>query len=190
MKVIQYQSEVKTLKAENLSQLADFLDRIAKDKPDLVMAGEMFTCPYDIEKFRVYSEPHGGFSFSFLAKLAKKHGIYLVAGSLIELDDQGRIYNTCYVFNRSGAMICKHRKVHLFDIAIQGGQHFQESAVLTPGDQVSVFETEFGKMGLCICYDIRFNEIFRLMSNQGVQAILIPAAFNPTTGPIHWRVLL
>ena len=79
--------------------------------------------------------------------------------------------------------------MHLFDIEVEGGQSFKESDTLTPGDQVTVFDTEFGKMGICICFDFRFPELARLMALEGARVILVPAAFNMTTGPAHWEIL-
>ena len=106
-----------------------------------------------------------------------------------ERDAAGHIYNTSYVFDRNGHQIGKHRKMHLFDIDVKGGQYFKESDTLTPGDQVTVFDTEFGKMGVCICYDFRFPELARLMVDQGAEVIIVPAAFNMTTGPLHWELM-
>ena len=100
-----------------------------------------------------------------------------------------RIYNTSYVFDREGKQIAKHRKMHLFDINVPGGQCFRESDTLTAGDEVTVFDTEFGKMGLCICYDVRFPELARLMALEGARMVLVPAAFNLTTGPAHWELV-
>ncbi len=98
------------------------------------------------------------------------------------------VYNTSYIFDRQGEQIAKHRKMHLFDIDIRGGQRFFESETLTAGSQVTVFDTEFGRMGLMICFDIRFPELARLMTLKGAKAILVPAAFNMTTGPAHWEL--
>ena len=78
---------------------------------------------------------------------------------------------------------------HLFDIAVRGGQHYRESATLSPGNKVTTFETEFGRMGLCICFDCRFPELVRLMVLEGARLILVPAAFNMTTGPAHWELM-
>lgn len=100
-----------------------------------------------------------------------------------------RIYNTAYVFDRQGRQIGKHRKAHLFDIAVEGGQHFRESDTLTPGGRIGCFDTEFGKVGLCVCYDFRFPETARLMAQDGAGIILVPAAFNMTTGPAHWELM-
>ena len=79
--------------------------------------------------------------------------------------------------------------MHLFDIDVKGGQYFKESETLTPGNQITVFDTEFGKIGLCICYDFRFPELARLMADQGAEVIIVPAAFNMTTGPLHWELM-
>ena len=105
-----------------------------------------------------------------------------------EVDEEGHVYNTAYVFDRTGQQIAKHRKMHLFDIDVEG-QYFKESDTLSPGNQVTVFETEFCKMGICICYDFRFPELSRLMVEQGAKIILVPGAFNMTTGPAHWELL-
>ena len=99
------------------------------------------------------------------------------------------VYNTAYVFDRAGRQIGKHRKVHMFDIQVEGGQHFKESETLTPGDKCTVFDTEFGKVGLCICFDFRFPELARKMVLDGARLILVPAAFNMTTGPAHWELM-
>ena len=93
------------------------------------------------------------------------------------------------MFDREGKQIAKHRKVHLFDIDVKNGQQFKESDTLSAGLDVTVFNTEFGKVGLCICYDIRFPELSRLMVDQGAKMIIVPAAFNMTTGPSHWEIL-
>ena len=93
------------------------------------------------------------------------------------------------MFDPSGRRIARHRKVHLFDIDVPGGQYFKESDVLSPGDSVTVFDTPFGKMGVCICFDIRFPQMFLEMRKMGVRMVFVPAAFNMTTGPAHWKVL-
>ena len=106
-----------------------------------------------------------------------------------ERSEDGRIYNTAYVFDREGQCAARHRKMHLFNIDVAGGQRFFESDTLSAGNVVTVFDTEFGKLGLCVCYDIRFPELSRLMALRGAKAILVPAAFNHTTGPKHWELL-
>ena len=123
-----------------------------------------------------------------MSDYARKYHIYLIAGSMPEADDVGKVYNTSYIFDRDGKQIGKHRKAHLFDINVKNGQHFKESDTLTSGDHATVFDTEFGKMGVMICYDIRFPEFVRTMALDGARMIFVPAAFNMTTGPAHWEL--
>ena len=92
------------------------------------------------------------------------------------------------MFDRQGKQIGKHRKAHLFDIDVTGGQYFRESDTLTAGDSDTVFDTAFGKMGVIICFDIRFPEMVRMTVNDGAKVIFVPAAFNMTTGPAHWEL--
>lgn len=176
-------------KAKNLDNLKRYLDDLAKEQCDLVILPEMFTCPYQTSNFPLYAEEEGGTSWQKVSSLAAEYNIYLAAGSMPEKDRENKVYNTAYVFDRKGKQIGKHRKVHLFDINVQGGQQFRESDTLTPGNQATVFETEFGTMGLCVCYDFRFPELSRLMVDQGAKIIVVPGAFNMTTGPAHWEIL-
>ena len=175
-------------KMENLRAAERYLERLAEEKPDFVLLPEMFCCPYQTQNFPVYAEEEGGPAWEMMAGLAKTYGIYLIAGSMPERDDQGKIFNTSYVFDRQGKQIGKHRKAHLFDIDVKGGQQFKESDTLTPGNSDTVFDTEFGKMGVCICYDIRFPEMLRMTVNDGARMVFVPAAFNMTTGPAHWEI--
>lgn len=188
MKVIQFQLPVYKEKEKNIDQLQENLEKVKEEKPDLVTLGEMFNCPYKTSFFPEYAEPEGGAVWTKLSQTAKKYGIYLSAGSVPEVDPDGKIYNTAYVFDREGNQIAKHRKMHLFDINVEGSQSFCESEILSAGNRCTVFDTEFGKMGLCICFDIRFPELSRLMVLKGARVIIVPAAFNMTTGPAHWRL--
>ena len=189
VKIAQIQAHVYEEKEKNLEELERNLERIKDENIDLVTLGEMFNCPYQTPCFPVYGERERGETWQKLSALAKKYQIYLSAGSVPEKDKEGHVYNTAYVFDPQGNQIAKHRKVHLFDIAVKGGQCYRESATLTAGDQITVFDTEFGKMGICICFDCRFPEIVRLMTLQGARVILVPAAFNMTTGPAHWELM-
>lgn len=188
LRLAQLQTPVSADKWENISNLCELLDALDADAPDLVCLGEMFCCPYETRNFPLYAEREGGPLWQALSELASEHRFYLSAGTVPELDETGRVYNTAYVFDRSGGQIAKHRKMHLFDIDVKGGQSFRESETLSPGDQITVFDTEFGKMGLCVCFDIRFPELSRLMALKGARVILVPAAFNHTTGPAHWEL--
>lgn len=185
------------VKTEALLKVERACMEAAKIGADMVCLPEMFCCPYETKNFPPYAEGEGGMVWAKCSELAREYGVYLVAGSMPELameSDMGcmpesRIYNTAYVFDRQGKQIAKHRKMHLFDIDVKGGQCFRESDTLTAGDSVTVFESEFGKMGLCICYDVRFPELARLMALEGARLVLVPAAFNMTTGPAHWELV-
>lgn len=189
LKIAQIQSHVYEEKEKNLEELERNLEKIKGEQIDLAAVGEMFNCPYQTSCFPDYAEEEKGETWQRLSVLARKYGIYLSAGSVPEKDKEGKIYNTAYVFDRQGKQIAKHRKVHLFDIAVKGGQCYQESATLTAGNQITVFDTKFGRMGICICFDCRFPEIVRLMTLKGANVILVPAAFNMTTGPAHWELM-
>ena len=175
-------------KMENVRTVKAYLEKIKDENPDFVILPEMFCCPYQTENFPIYAEKEGGPVWQQLSGYAKQYGIYLIGGSMPEKDAEGNVYNTSYIFDREGKQIGKHRKVHLFDIDVKGGQTFKESDTLTAGDSDTVFDTEFGKIGVMICFDIRFPELSRMMVNDGAKVIFVPAAFNMTTGPAHWEL--
>ena len=175
-------------KMKNIKAVRHYLEQIKAQNVDFVVLPEMFCCPYQTEKFPEYAEEEGGSVWKALSAYAKEYNIYLVAGSVPEKDDEGHVYNTCYIFDRNGMQIGKHRKTHLFDIDVKDGQSFKESDTLTAGNSGTVFDTEFGRMGVMICFDIRFPEFARMMVNDGAKMIFVPAAFNMTTGPAHWEL--
>lgn len=175
-------------KMENVRTVKTYLEKIKDENPDFVILPEMFCCPYQTENFPIYAEKEGGPVWQQLSGYAKQYGIYLIGGSMPEKDAEGNVYNTSYIFDREGKQIGKHRKVHLFDIDVKGGQTFKESDTLTAGDSDTVFDTEFGKIGVMLCFDIRFPELSRMMVNDDAKVIFVPAAFNMTTGPAHWEL--
>lgn len=187
MKIAQIQMHVSADKAENIRHACDLV-RSAGDI-DLAVLPEMFCCPYDNACFRDYGEPFAGPAQRAMSQLARERGIYLIAGSLPELEGH-RVYNTSFVYAPDGTCIARHRKIHLFDIDVEGGQRFRESDTLSPGNDVTLFDTPWGRMGLCICFDLRFEELCRVMALEGARVLLAPAAFNMTTGPAHWELLL
>ncbi len=191
VKTAQIQSPLFNKLDEMEAYLRRRMKEASDDGADLVMLPEMFYCPYATEEFPQRAEPEGGLMWQFCSGLAAEYSVYLAAGSVPELDvESSKVYNTAYVFDRSGKQIAKHRKMHLFDIDVKGGQRFMESDTLSAGNEITVFDTDFGKVGLCICYDIRFPELTRLMALKGAEIILVPAAFNMTTGPAHWELTL
>lgn len=189
IKIALIQMHVEDDKSKNLQTANKFIKYATDEGCDLAVLPEMFTTPYKTDNFPLYAELEGDKSFISLSNMAKENNIYLVGGSIPEKDEKNLVYNTSYVFDRNGYKIGKHRKVHLFDIDITGGQSFKESDTLTAGDNITVFDTQFGKIGLCICFDFRFPELARLMAQAGAKVIIVPAAFNMTTGPAHWELM-
>lgn len=175
-------------KMENVKAVGAYLEKLKDEKLDFVILPEMFCCPYQTQNFPVYAEEEGGPAWKQLSEYAKEYGVYLIGGSMPEKNAEGKVYNTTYIFGREGQQIGKHRKAHLFDIDVKGGQSFRESDTLTAGNSNTVFDTEFGKMGVIICFDIRFPEMSRMTVNDGAKVIFVPAAFNMTTGPAHWEI--
>jgi predicted amidohydrolase len=155
---------------------------------DVIVLPEMFNCPYETDRFQDYAEEEGGETWQALQGAAKENGVYVIGGTIPEREGT-HLYNTCFIFDPQGNQIGKHRKVHLFDIDVENGQYFRESDTLTPGDEVTVIETAFGKIGIAVCYDVRFPELARLMAERGARMLVYPAAFNMTTGPVHWEIL-
>lgn len=187
MKVSLLQLKTMATPEENIVKIKEMLKKAKAAGADMAVLPEMCCCPYENSAFVRYAMPADAPFLKELAERAKELGIYLVAGS-IPLASDGKIYNASFVYNDKGECIAKHRKTHLFDINVPGGQYFMESDTFTAGKDVTTFETPWGKCGLIICYDIRFPELSRLLALEGVQAIFVPAAFNMTTGPAHWEL--
>jgi len=173
-------------KEMNINKAKEGIEEVVKKGAEIVILPEIFNSPYDTKKFREYSEEKNGKTWSFLSSIAKKNKIYLIGGSIPEKEND-KVYNTSFIFDSEGNQISRHRKMHLFDIDVKGGQSFKESESLTPGNSICVFNTPYCKIGLCICFDMRFPELSRLMVLKGAQIIIVPAAFNMTTGPPHWE---
>ncbi len=187
VKIGMAQLNVSADKKKNIAEAKAAIEKLAD--ADIIVLPEIWNGPYDTKCFREYGETEkDGESIKMLSEMAAKLGKIIVGGSISELDGD-RVYNTSFVFDRQGKIIAKHRKMHLFDIDVKGGQSFKESLVLSAGEDVTVFDTPFCKVGLCICYDYRFPELARLMALKGAQIIIVPAAFNMTTGPAHWEIM-
>ena len=182
------QSAVAGSKEKNLLNAERLLADAAEAGADIAALPEMFICPYDTARFHKYAEPADGPSVERLSRAAEKNGLYLIAGTVPEIDSNGRIYNTSFIFSSDGSRIGRHRKIHLFDVNIENGISFRESDVLTPGETATVIDTPWGKIGVAVCFDIRFAELFRFMALEGAHTAVVPGAFNMTTGPAHWEL--
>jgi len=176
-------------KAANIKKARAMIGQAAEQGARLVVLPEMFNCPYRAEVFPGFAETYpGGDTFNMLSSAAEEEGIYLVGGSVPEREGE-RVYNASYIFGPDGSLLGRHRKIHLFDVELPGGIRVKESSTLGPGEEITVMSTAFGPLGVVICYDIRFPELIRLMALQGAKIIIVPAAFNMTTGPAHWDLV-
>ena len=189
IKIALCQMNVVDNKQENILKATSMINEAASLDSDFVVLPEMFNCPYSNDKFVEYAEEeNSSFTIKSISKLAKKHKIYILAGSIPEKEDS-KIFNTSYLFDKLGNIILKHRKMHLFDVDVKGGIYFKESDTLTPGNKFSVCETDFAKIGLGICYDVRFPQLASINVEKGAEILFYPGAFNMTTGPAHWELL-
>lgn len=187
LKVALIQMQVVNDKEANLHRATTMIQRASKEGAEVVVLPEMFTTPYDNAFFPEYAETCPGYTTDRLAQAAIDNKVYLIGGSIPEKENE-KIFNTSFIFDKDGHIIGRHRKMHLFDIDVKDGIRFMESDTLSPGNQVTVFNTEYGKIGVAICFDMRFPELMRLMVQEGAQMIFVPAAFNLTTGPAHWHL--
>lgn len=177
--------------AENINTVEKLLVKAKAKGADLAILPEMFTMPYDMRLVpeRAENIPSGP-TCARLSAWAGRLGLALVGGSIPERDGKGRFYNTATLWDQKGDLLARHRKVHLFDVDLPGGVSIRESAVYSPGNQVTVHEVLGLRLGLAVCYDLRFPELFRLMALAGAEMVALPGAFNQISGPAHWEMLL
>lgn len=188
IKIALCQINVVDNKEKNIENATSMILKAVKQNADFIVLPEMFNCPYSNEKFIEYceEETHSP-TLSKIAKLANENNTYILAGSIPEKEGS-KIFNTSYLFDKNGEIIAKHQKMHLFDIDVKGKIYFKESDTLSSGNKVTLAKTDFGKVGIGICYDIRFPELAKLMAEAGAQILFYPGAFNMTTGPAHWEL--
>src|SRR5919197_2710736 len=137
------------------------------------------------------AETIDGPTVSALRDVARRRGIFVLAGSIAErVDAPGKTANTSVLIGDSGELLAAYRKIHLFDVAIPDGARYAESETVVPGDRVVVAATTLGRIGLTVCYDLRFPELYRRLSQEGADLFCIPAAFTLYTGKDHWEVLV
>ena len=175
---------------ENLRTAGTLIAEAVAQGAQLVALPEYFPIMgrRDADKIAVREVDGNGPIQDFLAETACKHGVWVVGGSLplvASVDD--KVLNTCLVFNPQGARVARYDKIHLFGFQ-KGEERYNESATIEPGRQPVTFETPFGRVGLSICYDLRFPELFRALGE--IDLLVLPAAFTEVTGRAHWEILL
>lgn len=187
------QLDTKSSVEENLNNAVELIREAAKRGARLIAMPE--TVNYigpECERFAEFIP--GGHTFQVFAEQAKKYQVWLHCGSIYEKNEDAndrRPYNTTMLINPKGELAAKYRKIHPFDVSIAEGPAVRESDVNCPGDKIVTVDTaEVGHLGLSVCYDMRFCELFRMMALRGVQILIIPANFTVNTGKDHWEVLL
>jgi len=174
----------------NLEEAARLIEEAVSQKAQLVVLPEYFCIMgmKDTDKLAVREQPGEGQIQKFLSNTAKRLGIWLVGGSVpLASSEPDKVYNSCLVYADNGEQVARYDKIHLFGLQL-GHEHYAEEKTIKAGNQVVAVDSPFGRIGLSICYDLRFPELFRMMNN--VDIILAPAAFTAITGKAHWEVLV
>ncbi|MBS0496710.1 MAG: carbon-nitrogen hydrolase family protein [Gammaproteobacteria bacterium] len=174
----------------NLEEAARLIEDAASQGAQLVVLPEYFCIMgmKDTDKLAVREQPGDGQIQKFLSETAKRLSIWLVGGSVpLTSSEPDKVYNSCLVYADNGEQVARYDKIHLFGLQL-GHEHYAEEKTIKAGDKVVTVDSPFGRIGLSICYDLRFPELFRLMNK--VDIILAPAAFTAITGKAHWEVLV
>lgn len=145
----------------------------------------------DAERLGAAEDDGHGPIQDFLAETARRHKLWLVGGTLpIKTTQPNKVHSACLLFDDQGRRVARYDKIHLFDVELPNGEQYRESTVFEPGTEVVVTDTPFGKLGLAVCYDLRFPELFRAMLGRGAEVFAVPSAFTALTGRAHWDVLV
>jgi predicted amidohydrolase len=177
-------------KGRNLEIAERLIRRAGADGAELVVLPEKFNLLGAPEQLVAGAEPLDGPTLTWAGELAAELAIWLVAGSIVEkVSGDDKLRNTSVLFSPDGEARAVYRKIHMFDVEV-GGMTYRESDVEAPGEEIVVADAGPLKLGLAVCYDLRFPELFRIMAVQGAQAFSLPAAFTVPTGKAHWEVLI
>ncbi|HSK29974.1 MAG TPA: carbon-nitrogen hydrolase family protein [Candidatus Limnocylindria bacterium] len=178
-------------KAANLKETERWVREAAGQGARVVALPEVFIWRGEKRREREFAEAIPGPSSTALARLTRELGIYLLGGSILEaIPGSEKAYNTSLLFDPSGTIIASYRKIHLFDVDLANGTSLRESATREPGDGVVAAGTDLCSMGLSVCYDLRFPELYRGLADQGAEIVFVPSAFTAYTGAAHWEALL
>ena len=178
----------------NLDEAEKFIKIAVQQGAELVVLPENFAIMgmTDMDNVGIAEKYGDGLIQRFLSSQSSKHGIWLVAGTIpIQSNEENKVYSACLLFNDTGEVVARYNKIHLFDVTLEeSDESYTESQTLMSGDEVVVAETPFGRLGLAICYDLRFPEMFRAMVDVGVDICVLPSAFTSLTGKAHWETLI
>ncbi len=176
----------------NLARTEELIRKSASGNPDLVALPEnVLYLRTEGDRLRFSEDLEEGEHLGVLRALARELGIWILVGSIPErIEGSDRVCNTSLLLGRRGDVHAVYRKIHLFDVTLPNGVELKESRYVEPGTEVVAVDTEFGKLGLTVCYDLRFPELYRRLAQQGAEVIFVPSAFTAQTGKDHWHVLL
>ncbi len=172
----------------NLRKMEELTKQAAFEGADLILFPEH--ADYLGKPMSLHAETDSGKLAESLSRMASDNHIWLHSGSIPEMNPAGKPYNTSLFFDRNGNLAAKYRKIHLFEVDISDGPSVNESDVIAAGKEAIVVDTEFGRVGFAICYDLRFPELFHALADGGAELIFMPANFTAVTGAAHWEVLL
>lgn len=177
----------------NLAVASDLIASAAHKGAKLMVLPEMFPVmgAEEMTKLALQETFGEGVIQDFLASQAKQHKVWIVSGTIpIKTTHPNKMRAACIVYNDQGHVAARYDKIHLFDVTITSGvETYCESQTFDPGNEIVMIDTPFGKLGLAVCYDLRFPELFRCLANKGAQIIAVPCAFTVKTGQDHWEAL-
>jgi predicted amidohydrolase len=179
------------VKGDNLEKAERLVARAAATGADIILLPEKWNALGSADTLRANAESlDGGETVEAMSGWARQHGVTLVGGSITERrEGREKLSNTCLVFDPSGAVVGVYRKIHMFDVEV-GGHVYRESEAEEPGEETLVCEAEGWRVGLTVCYDLRFPELYRILALEGAELLTVPAAFTLYTGKDHWELLL
>lgn len=177
-------------KAANVARALELIERAAEGGARIVALPEFFAWWGPARRQIEQAEPVPGPTIEAIRRRAADRRIYVLAGSIAEIGPGGKVFNTSVFIGPSGEMLGAYRKMHLFDVDIAGRLRMKESDGVQAGDAPVVVDTEFGKVGLTVCYDLRFPELYRRLADAGAQTVMVPSSFMAATGKDHWEPLL
>jgi len=178
----------------NLAEAEKLIKIAVQQEAELVVLPENFAIMglAETDKVKIAEDVGSGLLQDYLQEQARKYNIWLVGGTIpIRSSESGKVLAACLLFNSQGEQVVRYDKIHLFDVTIEASnESYTESETITPGDKIVVVDTPFGRLGLAVCYDLRFPELFRAMIDLDMEICALPSAFTSLTGRVHWESLL
>lgn len=178
--------------SENLATLASFLSKAQQEAAELIVLPENFAFMglKETDKLAIAEAYGHGLIQDTLKQFAKQYNLWIIAGSIFIKSEKHRVKASCIVYNNKGETVARYDKIHLFDVCVSQEESHQESLTIEPGNQLVVVDTPIGRIGLTVCYDLRFPELYRQLVLKGAELFTVPSAFTNVTGAAHWEALL